>query len=91
MWLQPAKKPLQLVWIVAKKQLKQSVNMKKGTKIEIIGVSRGQQYDVFRPVNIGDKGDFVKKSGNVCYVILNDPKDGRPCYMWFHECDFKMI
>ena len=65
--------------------------MKKGTKIEIVSVSRGQQYDIYRPVNIGDKGVIEEKLGNVWYLILTDPKDGSPCKIWFREFDFKII
>lgn len=66
--------------------------MEQGKNIEIVSVSRGQQYDIYRPVNIGDKGVIDRiKYGNVWYLTLIDPKDGRHCTMWFHEFDFKII
>lgn len=66
--------------------------MEKGTKIEIISVSRGQQFDIDRPVNIGAKGVLIEEHRDGCwYVSIIDPKDGCPCRIWFHDFDFKII
>lgn len=54
MWLQPAKKPLQLVWIVAKKQLKPTVNMRAITNKE----------EVLKKL----KKQNILSDGKICYL-----------------------
>lgn len=64
-----------------------------GDEIEIVSVSRGQQYDIGRPVEVGAKGKIAEGDPMVetIYVNLTDPKDGRPCRMWFHYFDIKKV
>lgn len=63
-----------------------------GKKIEIISVSRKQQYDDHRPVDIGDRGTVSSQgSAGTWYINLIDPKDNKEVLIWFHEFDFKII
>jgi len=66
--------------------------MEKGDKVKIISVSRGQQYDISRPIEIGAEGIIESETGRGVYFIkMIDPLDNLPFILWFHGFDLEKL